>query len=683
MKHACNLRDLRLNYSSANAWGTWKGVPSPENPLLRDAFHPPFPESTELDSIATLNRKDNPNSRSDIGHSVAMEVTKIIPRMDSGTSPTGDLLRILPIEVSDMILSYLSPAALDAVRHTSRYWRQNIMTNYYVLSAVIKKRKAQTSSATENCHPWRGGTLRDFIKWFDQDSSLYADPDTWRTRFRARSLEFTTTESVDELSDQPYKFKTAARVGIQLGFMIFQMGVQTHSVLLFFRFDSGDFPLYVGSVESPGSQGSLDSIRIIKLYHKQSALLEITMDEEIKLYLVRPREAFAKFDTRFSVMEIGPSQIPQHYDPVVDENLVLPSYERAIGISKITYTWKSLASSPTEQHLIAHIASGNLLVVKGGNALREQLANDDIVSDGEMAVLSQPHLDSVYRNVATALIASMPGIVRVAVIWQVKHDEDRRTELYIYDISQQIVYERYTHCIGQRSISGSPEPTHDFSNLPRIQGKRITSLNPRWGGIHPSSPIITPKRLQEEASVGGLQLPHTVKTPDSHPYIRQYQKCFVWGPVVSGNTLTIECKVLDLSFSDPKRMDPKSRLNCACALHDDGFRITLPSVVDITQHLHVVKKIPAAPKLQKSSFWPWKFRYTPAVTEPMPLTARNDSAARQAALDRETEWFNDRIKCMRKAGLSDWDISELWGCAHWTQYGQKRKPDGWREPVVV
>ncbi len=85
------------------------------------------------------------------------------------------------------------------------------------------------------------------------------------------------------------------------------------------------------------------------------------------------------------------------------------------------------------------------------------------------------------------------------------------------------------------------------------------------------------------------------------------------------------------------------------------------------------------------SFWPW--RSTPAPEcggeKDVGSISRDDSAARRAALERRQEWLRGRIMGMRRAGLTDFEIAEVWNVSVWTRYGQVRKPEGWRDLGTV
>lgn len=254
-----------------------------------------------------------------------------------------------------------------------------------------------------------------------------------------------------------------------------------------------------------------------------------------------------------------------------------------------------------------------------------------------------------------------------------------------------------------------------------IQGKRVTSLNQYMGGIHPHSRLYQFASPQEKA-LGGLQLPHTTEYQDTYPRNVQYQKCFIWGPATSEAECTkISLKVFDFSFADPQRLhlltahgaNPGQRrdqtyhhialksLHCACALHDDGFRIVIPGLTAVEASSPVntrreskrdestsswLSKI-ASPKDEKPpsngimwSFWTRKSSTAQDRVEPnVGSISRNDSLARREALERVQEWLRGRIVGMKRVGLTDFEIAELWNVSAWTQYGQVRKPERWRE----
>lgn len=281
--------------------------------------------------------------------------------------------------------------------------------------------------------------------------------------------------------------------------------------------------------------------------------------------------------------------------------------------------------------------------------------------------------------------------VRVAIIWQQRSSDKPLAELYIYDVPLHLIYGPSWVSDGSLTFIGNPDDIDDLSNYYVVQGKRVTSLDPRVGGVHRCSLLWDLSRgegdempLPKQASLGGLQFPHGVGSRDSsmsyYPKI-QYQKCFLWGPGGNTQSTSIMCKIFDFSFAHPARLHRRDGLgiqsliwinerHCACALHDESFRILLPSVQSAIKPAKSGRR-PSSQR-RESSFWPWKSKCTPAIEADIGSLSQVNPPAREAALLRRHEWFRDHIRGMKRAGLSEFEIAELWGCAAWTQYEQIR-----------
>ena len=304
------------------------------------------------------------------------------------------------------------------------------------------------------------------------------------------------------------------------------------------------------------------------------------------------------------------------------------------------------------------------------------------------------------------------GSNRVAIVWQTTDFENPVSELYIYDIPEVVYYEHCEACsriipdsasIPLEGISGGTISQH----CRLVQGKRVISLDQHMGGVHTLSPLYQfagPNVI----ALGGLQILHTVDNQEAYPRNVQYQKCFVWGPVFSqdGECTQISMKVFDLSFADRQRLNsffewkPNRKyhnialdaFHCACALHDDGFKIVLPDITiaasePATDRKNTSKTKPATfeeivASLNRTAwtFWPRRASsWAPDSVQDLGSTLRNDSLARQAALERKQEWLRGRIVGMKRVGLTDFEIAEFWNISDWTRYGQIIKPEGWRE----
>lgn len=336
-----------------------------------------------------------------------------------------------------------------------------------------------------------------------------------------------------------------------------------------------------------------------------------------------------------------------------------------------------------------------------------------------IALLSCSRPNSLYKNVAVAPSAITDGSTRVAIVWQTADLERPISELYIYDISKAVYHECYRTY--SQNISDSVCTTEEGiseNTIPRscrlVWGKRVTSLDQHMGGIHTLSPLYQLASLRKMA-MGGLQIPHTAENQEAYPRTVRYQKCFVWGPATSGGECTrISLKVFDFSFTDQQRMrslmtysagggwrrDKRfhnialNAFHCACALHDEGFRIVLPDTTSVeaselaTERDNISSSLQRTATLKDSlsslnespwSFWPREATSSaPDSVQDVGSVSRNDSLARLAALERRQEWLRGRIAGMKRVGLTDFEIAELWNVSSWTQYGQTRKPEGWQ-----
>ena len=347
-----------------------------------------------------------------------------------------------------------------------------------------------------------------------------------------------------------------------------------------------------------------------------------------------------------------------------------------------------------------------------------------------IALLSRPQVNMAHKNIAIASASIKDGTIRVAVIWQTTSLEKPRSELYIYDIPEAMYYEpcrSYDSAIPETGAATAGALDEGAIPCPHrlVQGKRVTSLSQHMGGTHPSSPLYQLTSPQDIA-MGGLQLPHSVENQDTYPRNLQYQKCFVWGPGTSETDCTkIIFQIFDFSFADPQRLhsliehgiglwqrrneSPHTiafkALHCACGLHDDYFRILLPDITAIKPLKSATVKRGNTDESPSTSSQPKTLTKTRTLKDSLALIASpslffwsrknqptsaqddnntgsmtgNDSAARQAALDRQQDWLRGRIRGMKRTGLSNFAIAEVWRNSAWTQYGQIRKPEGWQD----
>ena len=345
------------------------------SPLV-DAFHPTFPASVEdyISRSLNSNRKDPTHGRPGYDdkcldcfpcHSDHFGRCRVSNAAVSRYSVVSDwashLLHYpaegrghnlllgtngpifkLPLEISDLILSYLSPAALDAARYTCKDWRMRILSNSWVLSSVL--------AVKEDMSPLDGSPIsklshRDLLKKLDCDSDLPSTSqhsDAWRTRFRTRKLEFSTSSP----SSSPTRpaFVAAARTGTQNGFLVFQLRGPVQSTLIIYRFDSAELPWYAGTISNVEGQGALCILGVTEIRRHAAWVLKIGIGGTAGLYSLTTYEAFSKFDSRFLLKRLGSlEEIPT----LPDGNSVVHELDRPSEPLPISdWSWKVLAALP-------------------------------------------------------------------------------------------------------------------------------------------------------------------------------------------------------------------------------------------------------------------------------------------------------------------------------------------------
>ena len=225
---------------------------------------------------------------------------------DNSLPDTSGTLFNLPREVSDLILSYLSPADLDAARYACKGWWTTIVSNTWVLSSVLGLREELLS-----------GTLshRDLLKKWDRDSDLrlISWHPVWRTRFRTRSLDF-SIPSPSSLRTRP-TFVAAARAGTQNGWLVFQLQDRiqdtrnrSRSTLLIYRFDLTELVWYAGAVHDVEGQGAMRIVGVEEIRRHREWVLRIDIGESARLYSIAANEGFSNSGSRYSLETLESSE---------------------------------------------------------------------------------------------------------------------------------------------------------------------------------------------------------------------------------------------------------------------------------------------------------------------------------------------------------------------------------------
>lgn len=263
---------------------------------LRDTFHLPFPAS----ATEYVERHGSPQNKSSLCD-----------------EKNNDSLSILPHEISDLILSKLSPVALAAARTTCRAWWTMIMSNAWILASVLA---FEHSLAVRD--DMRSGndeiSLRRLQRHLDRERHMYTDyehPDAWPLRFRRRVMDFSIPQVCKhvhqkyELSRSEFSFADFSTIGRFIVFLVTNMtetaagSQQTQSVVFYQLALSGE-PLYVGSLPCPKSIGPLSIVRGVETQPNKLWSITIGFGGTTMSYSIATREAYAKSDAPFVLTQL-------------------------------------------------------------------------------------------------------------------------------------------------------------------------------------------------------------------------------------------------------------------------------------------------------------------------------------------------------------------------------------------
>lgn len=672
----------------------------------------------------------------------------------SAKHANDDLLLRLPAELSALVFSFLSPASLDAARCVSRAWRIRIMSDTWVLSSVLESK--ESLAAIRLSGQETGGALhRSLLKKLDCESALVAifeHPDTWRTRFRERKIEFHMPhhQYIEEYPHRPYTDQYFMSVKLDetaefVAFMINEPSTDRVCTLLFYRLGLSGQPLYVGSTQYPksGVSSPVPTIQDMVVDRLSRAwIIRLKIGINIVSYLVTGTDAFGKDDDEFKLLSLGS---PSPEEPLStmrdgDEKRMIDAITKTLnGGSSV---WVFLAClpntvvsvetaesnpdlaelnqqarhggigkdmrSPRNLVLAKHIKTGSIFVL-GVSYLGPRATGKFL---NVVALLSPPRQDLSFRNVTIARVLAPKCHALVSIIWQESESEDSQPELYYYNVPCAAFYNipRAESTVDPHRATGSDDEEPALRNpwgsksCISVQGQRITSIAPRMGGIHPSSPLRdlpdTQNRIHTDEVLGGLQLFYYPDQRENRARLREgylVQKMMVWGWSKTDESC-ITLRTFDLSFADPSRLQSyqkfrrwtgaetsSSRINyCACPLHDEGSRVTLPTTSSRRSSSHHPSHPPSSShKSTLSSLLTSsrKSSLTPGVgasSSSRGSVEQCDPRPRQEALERETRFYTEAITAMKRSGMSNESIETEWSGAQLTLRGKIPKPSGWR-----
>ncbi len=282
---------------------------------LRDTFHLPFPASA-TEYVERHGSRQNKSSLCD--------------------EKNNDSLSKLPREISDLILSKLSPAALVAARTTCRAWWTMIMSNTWILASVLGFEhplavRVDLRSGNDEVN------LRRLQKALDRQRTIYSDdehPGIWPLHFRRRVMDFSIPQVCKHMN-QKYSisgFEFGSAVFSVIGrFMVLLVNSavetaatpqQAHSVVFYQIALSGE-PLYVGSLPCPKRNGPLSVVRGVENRQNKSWSITIDIDGTTRSYSIATRGAYAKSDAPFVLAQLETENAP--FADAQESNLVTES----------------------------------------------------------------------------------------------------------------------------------------------------------------------------------------------------------------------------------------------------------------------------------------------------------------------------------------------------------------------
>ena len=668
----------------------------------------------------------------------------------------------LPAELYELILAQLSPSSLDAARYTCRRWQAMIMNSSHILESVTKQKTTLTRGGLSH-NEWLRSLQRlldfqaDLVRGHDE-------PEAWRTRYRQSEIDFLISPMCSHPHvnySLPPSYFTSARLcvaGSPIACLVTELqapklGKPKHMVL--YHIGSTQRPHYIGSIPFYAQD---DTPRIMSLSVDSKCCgwtLAVEIDGSPSYYSISTASGFSSGDSPFALTAISKpetgqeSRISRTYPstkaritsehPLLERLEPLPNSEVSMSgttaelfsktqnpqVSNVVSLEESV-TAPTQYYLAKHRESELLHVIHVKNIIctSERRASDDGQqpprarlhggSEGEqevmsIACLSPPNSDCVYKNVTIAPSVAPDEAAQIAVIWQDNSIHPRRSELYLYDAFPLFAQDneesealgRASKQVSSGAFNFSYRGEEGITQCTHIQAKRIRSLNPSSGGVHPSSPLwqrlqsspASKSSLERQAALGGLQMlqsndkMHLTQTSQAIT-VCPYRAIHVWGPTT---THQITLSVFDISYAGPSlrtltkrllrpephrtlaKMDPDlmsalsyTALPCQCALHDDGYQVLLPDV-------RCAALGPAKDGYQLGRGK--EHRPEPAMGQIMNF----DTPARVEALERKDEWLRERIRYLKRKGMGEGAILSAWWTLPWTKFGALEKPWRWQE----
>ena len=666
--------------------------------VLPDRFHTPYPASAD----AYLKQ-------SGVRHNVGDPFTLKTPE---------DRTVQLPAEIFDMIFSSLSVADLDAARYVCHRWWDRIMGSNQILFQVLHTRnvsstRARFASSSDNYTAERDNP-RQLARDLDYECSALTTlqlEDSWRSRYRRCDVEFSfpkfvsAGENACSWAHLKHAF-SSARFSSTVSFMLFavrdsidaaQAGSQA-STVLFYHISRAGRPVYVGSIPGPRGHVVMNAVHLSEIDQGRSWMGSVQIGKSFLPFSIKLRQGWLNTCSPYTLTPLDTIDGQRTSVSLLEEE------KSSLAITKEAPSdskkpWRLLEhistlisghdeyGKPQRPYYVATRSDTDELWIVGfdlsqsGSGFVNRLETDFNTYDGTQpiafsAILSPPHLGSLYRNVAVAPSLLHDSLLRVAVVWQLynRRITNSPPELYYYDL--------------YKTPDGISSP-HMRSGY--IQAKRVSSLGWWKGGICESSPVRTMRYCstsyfdETPNALGGMEL---VQHPGEFRNCDE-QKLIVWGSSIRNDTTRVTLTMFDLRYADPKRMEfvkhrcrrfaPCGKQNgmqesindvCACSLHDQGYRVVLPDLWS--------KEEPKAKALPTLMQWLQRGAGLPSPDRSAGSVTLYDRPARAEALERNEEVLRERIREMKRTSMTDEEIAQEWQVSWWTKWNAVVKPDGWR-----
>lgn len=168
-------------------------------------------------------------------------------------------------------------------------------------------------------------------------------PDAWRTRFRSQQIDLVLSKLLQSEFCAAMKIATEGFVILQLRSSLVRDKYRdmtfntTRNTLAFYRFESTNFPVFVGHVEYVGPAGTVRIRRISQTDPPRTWIITLGVGalDDHNQYIIRTRDAWGRFESPYILEPLrgyddsestfarpgavwASGQIPEHISPAID-----------------------------------------------------------------------------------------------------------------------------------------------------------------------------------------------------------------------------------------------------------------------------------------------------------------------------------------------------------------------------